>query len=155
MENNFQETQRLSSWWIIALLSILAVIAISLLVDGIWSVRYNNEGFRIENLFMPLLILGLCGFILSIKLVTRITARGITVVFFPFLTEFHPWGKIEKVEKAKRKSINKGIRWSSKFGMTYSIKGDDGILIVHKTGERFFVGSGNPDEFLNEAKKYL
>lgn len=154
MKNMYVEKQRLNQWWIISIIIILTIIALSLLTTSVYDNLFNDKKVDLVDYFIPLLIIGLCWFILSIRLITIINDKGISVNFYPFIDEFHPWEKIDTVESVQHKTINKGIRWSSKYGLSYSIKGNSGILIKYKNGENFYIGSANPKELIEEMSHY-
>ncbi|PKP45380.1 MAG: hypothetical protein CVT95_08850 [Bacteroidetes bacterium HGW-Bacteroidetes-12] len=154
MKKMYIEKQRLNQWWVLSIIIILTIIALSLLATSIYDNLFNEKKMDLEDYFIPILIIGLCGFIWSIRLITMIDDKGISVNFYPFINEFHPWDKIDSVESVQHKTINKGMRWSSKYGLSYSIKGNSGILIKYKSGETFYIGSANPKVLIEEMSNY-
>ena len=90
----------------------------------------------------------------SMKLITRIDDKGISVYFFPLVKRHYAWDEISSVEMVRYGYVGWGIRISSKFGLVYNTQGREGIFVHLKNGKKFVVGSGKLEELTQVAEYY-
>jgi hypothetical protein len=143
----FKETQRFNSWYVWLIIVVCTVFSIYPIINSIQSgISFSNG--QLFGLFVLVAVLLL--FIL-LKLETEIKEEGIHVRFFPFhlKPKFYAWETIATLEIVKFSPLMDfggwGIRWGRK-GKCYTVKGNKGLQIVFKNGDRLLIGTQNPKE---------
>jgi len=132
----FTETQRFRQWWIWALLIFaLIVMVMALLKDssaGVW---------------LPfILVVGAVGLIASLRLDTRVDARGVHYRFFPLIPwRSLPWSAIASADVQTYGFIGYGIRWIFD-GWAYNVAGHKGLMLVKTDGRKLLIGTQRPAE---------
>ena len=95
------------------------------------------------------------------NLETRLDEYGITLRFFPFQRVYYyvKWEELESVHLRKYKAIKEfggwGIRFNFVGGKAYTIKGNEGLQLVLKSGKKFLIGTQKAkemNEFLESLK---
>lgn len=76
------------------------------------------------------------------RLKTTIDSQGIQMQFYPFVSKHIRWEQIKNI-----KVVNYGfeggwgIRFWTKYGTIYNIKGNKGLAIELQNGKRFLIGT--------------
>ncbi|MCM4154619.1 hypothetical protein [Gramella sp. AN32] len=147
----FKEIQKFDQWWIKLLLGVL------LIGSAIALYRNYTAGSGVgETVFGFVVILLVCFLFIVAKLETRIDQKGITAAFSPafIFTRKYSWAEMEKVYVRKYAPVREYGGWGIRgFGKAsaYNTSGDEGIQIVSKKGERFLIGTHQPED----AKKVI
>jgi hypothetical protein len=152
----FREGQKMTQWWIWLILFCVAGIWIwaiiqQLLLGQLFGERPMNNMGLILTSFIPLGLIVLF-YILSLK--TRVSAQGIDVRYYPLWSTHIPWHQIQSAEIVRYPFVGYGIRYSSQYGTVYNARGQWGLLILKKNGEKLLVGTQKPDELLAAVKKH-
>lgn len=154
----FSEKQRFNQWWLWTIMMIpLGTIVFTFFRTTVNSGRSGISVGMIENLLWEGLPLCLVfAFILSISLTTQIKEDGIYVRLFPihFKFLFFPWEQLEKVYVRKYAPIKEyggwGLRWGIfGSGKAYNIRGNKGLQLVLKDGEKLLIGTQRPEVLAN------
>lgn len=153
----FEEKQRFSQWWLIAILTI-TVGAVFL------NIYQKTEGFTNPG-SNPLAIISLAitmllvGSIFILELRTKIDSTGISANFapFPFFKKHYSWSQIDKIYVRKYSALAEyggwGIRGLNK-AKAYNVSGKYGIQIVTKENKHFLIGTQKPQDAERVLKRY-
>jgi hypothetical protein len=106
--------------------------------------------FLTQGLITALLLSGLGLFFLSMRLITEINDRGITVRYPPFQPKrvHFPWSSIASLEVRSYNALPEYNGWGIKTGLagrSYTIRGNQGIQLVLVDGSRVLIGTRFPD----------
>jgi hypothetical protein len=101
-------------------------------------------------------------FIFSIKLKTRIDEKGVYYQFFPihFSYKFIPWNTLDKCYIRNYNAITEYGGWGFRFsffrkrGKAFNVKGDIGLQLVLKNGEKILIGTQKKDELQRTIDTY-
>jgi len=142
----FEERQRITQWWVYALviLPMLPILVILILAGEIDTPEQVGLFF--------IIFLGTAGLIPLIRMDTKIDQQAIRVRLFPFHLKYriYPWNEIESAEVRKYSPLGEyggwGIRYGGKAkGWAYNVKGDRGLQIVLNDGKRVLIGTSSPN----------
>ena len=151
----FEETQRFKQWWLwLILIGVSAVAFYGLFKQLIHGEPQGqqpmSDGWLI---FSTAVIVSVLGFVMSMKLQTRITPQGIAVRFFPFHARFkmYPWAACKKVFVRQYNPIREYGGWGYRLGifghgMALNVSGDKGLQLEFTTGKRLLIGTCRPAE---------
>jgi len=147
----FKETQRFNQWWLqlinIGLIILLLFLLYTWFVakDAVDKVSANDTTGQIIVIasIVPVLIL-----IFTLKLKTSIDEVGIHYQFFPFHLSKKTirWNDIEKCYVRTYSPIKEYGGWGYKTsfgerGKALNVRGDKGVQIEFKTGEKLLIGT--------------
>lgn len=148
MNIKFEEKQKFTQWWLWLILIGIGMIPIVGLYKQLVLKQFfgdnpmSDSGLIMFSLFIFIVI----GLFFFIKLETRITEQGIEMRFIPFVEKKIEWNEIKHVELIKHGVFSSGIRISLKYGTIYKIKGNHGIFIELKNGEKTLIGTQKEKE---------
>ncbi len=152
----FEETQSFNQWWIWVVLiasacfPVYGMIQQVILGNPIGDRPLSNVGMILLMLFTTALLL----FFFILKLQTKIDERGIQVRFFPLIKKDIKWSQITTTEVIDYGFVGGwGIRYFTKYGTVYNIKGKMGLLITLKGGKQFVIGTQRPEELKSFLKQ--
>lgn len=101
-----------------------------------------------------LLIFVIIGLFRLMKLKTLITRDEIRATFVPFTKKRVNWNEIREARVLDYGFVGGwGIRYSTKYGRIYNIKGSKGLAIELKNGKKFIIGTQKPGELRELIKK--
>jgi hypothetical protein len=146
----FYEKQKFNQWWIWTMLTI-SILAIGY---GILTGKADPSE-RYGILISLSIILIISALLYFTNLETRLDEHGITLRFFPFQRVYYyvKWEELESVRLRKYKAIKEfggwGIRFNFVGGKAYTIKGNEGLQLVLKSGKKFLIGTQKAKE-MNE-----
>jgi hypothetical protein len=153
----FKEEQRFTQWWLWLILLAIGIIP----VFGIYEQMINNRQFGDKPLsdsgliLFAVFIFGLISLFFLLKLKTEISSTGIKMTFSPFAKMSIPWTDIKSAKIVKYGFVGYGIRFGSSYGTVYNTKGDLGLAIETRSGERFVIGTQKQDELNKLVQKYF
>ncbi|WP_047415790.1 hypothetical protein [Cellulophaga sp. Hel_I_12] len=146
----FSEQQKFTQWWLwLLLIAPIVIIAYTLIPPTIDVPNPKNSSFHLDpsndiwiSLVIMLLVLLL---FLVMRLNTTIDQVAITVRFFPFFKKSWEWSEIQSANVVTYRFVGYGIRISGSYGMVYNVKGNKGLAIRLKNGQKYLVGTQNPE----------
>lgn len=151
----YEETQRFKQWWLYVLFVFILLGPFLKFYEQLMTEDYHN--FDMFGLiFLGFIII--IGMILYMRLRTRIDNSGIEVVFTPLSftrKKFH-WKNIEKIYIRKYSPFEYGGWGIRSMGSkkAYNVAGNLGIQIVTTAGEKFLIGTQQPDAAKAVVKHY-
>lgn len=154
----FNETQRMTQWWLWLVLSGLAGIWVWGIVQQIglgkpFGDKPMSDGELILSFLLPL---GLLGFFRLLTLKTTVDERGIRISYRPLWRTQLRWDEIQDVRLETYSGfIGYGIRFTGTYGTVYNAKGNRGLLIRKKNGRRLMIGTQQSDALLLAVRTYL
>jgi hypothetical protein len=139
----FEEVQHFSQIWLWVLMGIeLVIILIAFITSGqpLWTAAM---GLGAVTLTMAILS--------SLKLYSRIDADGVhfRMTPFHFREQKIPWEDVDQIHVRKYSPIMEYGGWGIRMGINkkaYNVRGNYGIQIVKKNGNRVLIGTQRPDE---------
>ena len=146
MGKQFIETQKFKQWWVwLFLLVLLAIPVYNFVFVGF------SEGLMTIPIFLFVILFYL------FKLSTQIDEKEIKVVFFPVIGKTIPWKEIKSVKLFDYGFVGGwGIRFWTKHGTVYNIRGSKGLLLEFLDGKTIVVGTQKEEElkfFLKDIGK--
>jgi hypothetical protein len=154
MKMYFCETQKFNQLWLWILLFFIAsspfygVYEQSKLISEI-----TYKSLFDEIVFSMCMSFGLLLLVYSIRLETNIDSEAVRIYFFPFVRKDFLFEDIKEMEVLDYGFIGGwGIRFWTKYGTVYNIKGTKGLRIVLKNGKKYLIGTQKPEQ-LKEALK--
>ncbi len=152
----FEETQSFNQWWIWVLLIASACFPVYGMIQQV--ILGNPIGDRpLSNVGMILLMLFTVALLLLffiLKLQTKIDEQGIQMRFFPLTKKDIKWSQIATTEVIDYGFVGGwGIRYFTKYGTVYNMKGKMGLLITLKGGKQFVIGTQRPEELKSFLKQ--
>jgi hypothetical protein len=155
MNVNFTEKQKFTQWWLwVILIGIVLIPAY-----GIYKQIIKNEIFgdnpasNLELIIIAISLLGLIYFFWYMTLITKIDLNGIKIYFKPFHKKSVTWNEIKSAKVVKYGFLGYGIRFGSKYGTVYNIKGNKGLAIELQSGKKFLIGTQKENELNNIIDK--
>jgi len=157
METEFKETQRFSQWWLwLLLLSILIYE-----YYGAYKHIYMGEAFG-DNpmpdsslMITVVVVTAVVLLFLFVKLTTTIDASGIKMYFFPFKKKKISWDEVKNVTVLNYGFVGGwGVRLWTKYGTVYNIKGNKGLFVELKNGNKFLIGTQKEEELAKVIEFY-
>jgi hypothetical protein len=156
----FQEVQKFSSWVLVVLFSIM-IFAVIIITLAAKSIITPGSPFHIFSLIAAIVLpLCLIALFLLTRLETQVRPDGLFVRFFPFHIHFKKFGPGDIAEYYARQYNplleygGWGIRYG-RGGRAYNAKGNKGVQLVFKDGNRLLIGSQKPDELLTALNSVL
>ena len=144
----FKEVQRMTFWWVWALVLAGAAFAWWTFLQGI--VLHHPVGDHPPNetgYWMILIIVGIGMplFLYSLKMTTTVTRDGLRVRYWPLITRTVFMSEIKTFAACQYHPIRDyggwGIRWGFGRGMAYSMSGHDGVQLELHNGRKVLIGS--------------
>ena len=152
MDIHFKEEQRFTQWWLwlilipIGILPVVGIIKQLILGEDFGDKPMSDFGL----IFFSFFAFSLLGLFLIMRLKTEIDQNEIRMSFIPFVKKRIKWTEIKKAEVLNYGFVGGwGIRFSSKFGTVYNIKGNKGLAIELRSGKRFVIGTQKETEMQN------
>lgn len=145
----FEEKQRFSQWWM--WLFILIPLAIGLygcyvqfvLETPFGDKPMSNSGLLIFTSFG----FGFAYFFWANLLHTKISAKGITIRFFPYTRRSIDWEEIDYCRVMPYSFVGGwGVRLWTQYGTVYNVVGGQGLFIQFKNKKKCLVGTQRPEE---------
>jgi len=143
MNTKFTEIQKFTQWWV-------WLIMLSFLVIPLYSFIYG--GFS-EALKSSLIVFVIILFYL-LKLQTEIDQKGVRMSYFPFVSKFTKWSDVKVVSVISYGFVGGwGIRFWTKHGTVYNVRGNKGLLVKLKSGKTFVIGTQKEAELKSVLKE--
>lgn len=89
------------------------------------------------------------------KLETEIDEKEIRIRFIPLVKKTFRWEDIRTAAVVEYKFVGYGIRLFTSYGTVYNTKGDMGLAIELKNGEKILIGTQKASELTKKIEKQL
>lgn len=156
MITEFKEEQKFTQWWLwliligIGMLPILAIYKQLILGQKIEEKPMSYFGLII----FCVLIFSLVAMFWIMRLKTEIDQNEIRMNFFPFIKKQVNWNEIKTAQIVNYGFVGGwGIRLCTKYGTIYNTKGNKGLSIELKNGEKFLIGTQKETQLKNILQK--
>lgn len=153
----FYERQYFRVWWVwLILLMPFSILLVGLIYQFVYDKPFGTNSMSNTNLtivavsYLALLIL-----MVFCRMETKMSCEFIAIRYFPFVPIYLKFYRndISRIEAVTYDPISDalgwGIRFSSKWGLVYSIKGNEGISIELKNGKKYLIGTSETQNFEN------
>jgi len=160
----FQERQWFNQWWIIVIYLFLAGFPLFacykwfILKENLGNVDPTNWGGILTIFILFPLSLAL---LLLVRLKTTIDDRGITYKYTPVHLNHKtvPWASIQCCYVKKYNALTEFGGWGYKYGRkglkAMTIKGNKGIYLEMKNGNKLLIGTQKPIEVRQTINQYF
>jgi hypothetical protein len=157
MEAVFKEKQKFTQGWLWLFLigiGIFQVYALSSqLIKGVY---FGDKPMsNIGLIIFTIIPFGIIILFWYIKLETEIDEKEIRVKFTPLVKKSFRWENIKTATVIQYKFVGYGIRLFTSYGTVYNTKGNMGLAIELKNGEKFLIGTQKASELTKEIEKRL
>lgn len=147
MKLEFKEEQKFTQWWVwIILLSLLSIPFYNFFYEGL------------SGLLKSVPIILAVALFYFLKLKTKIDENNITINYTLFNNKTVNWTQIKTVKLIDYGFVGGwGVRFWTKYGTVYNIRGCKGLLVGLNNGKTFVVGTQKEKElkeFLKQIGKY-
>lgn len=148
MKMYFSETQKFNQIWLWILLFFVASIPFyGVYKQSEVALEITFKSLFVEIAFSMCMSIGLLLLVYFIRLDTYIDAIAIRLHFFPFVKKLFLREEIKEMEVLDYGFIGGwGIRFWTKYGTVYNIKGTKGLRIVLKDGKKYLIGTQKPEK---------
>jgi len=142
MKPLFTEKQRFNQWWLWLLLAVSSATPIIIFYK-----EYTNDTVSSNNLWALIIIFLAIILFAVLRMKTVVTKENIQLTQYPFV-----WRTINFSDIDTMKVINYGfvggwgIRFWTKYGTVYNVRGNKGLHIKLKNGKQFVIGTQKPQE---------
>nr|WP_315151646.1 hypothetical protein [uncultured Flavobacterium sp.] len=157
METAFKEKQKFTQWWLWLLLIGIGVFQ----VYGIFSQLIKGENFGDKPMsdtgliIFTLIPFGIIILFWYMKLETEIDETEIRIKFIPLAKKTFRWEDIRAATVVEYKFVGYGIRLFTSYGTVYNTKGNMGLAIELKSGEKILIGTQKASELSQKIENRL
>lgn len=151
----FKEEQKFTQWWLWLILSALFLIPVLLWYQRLSAEEGVEPSMSVAGLVVfSAFIFGLVLLFYFIRLRTEIDKKEIRMNFFPLLKKRVKWEEVENAEVVNYGFVGGwGIRFWTRFGIVYNIKGNKGLAVELKSGKKCLIGTQKEAELQEVVKK--
>jgi surface polysaccharide O-acyltransferase-like enzyme len=158
----FKEIQKFTQPWILIVLIISLAVSVNPIISN-WNSIIHQPILKSIPFFYSVLIIALVTVILlKIKLITKIDEKGIQYQFFPINLSLKciPWKTIDNCAIRKYNAISEYGGWGMQFnffrktGRAITTKGNIGLQLVLKNGNKILIGTQKKDEMKRTLLNY-
>lgn len=153
----FQETQKMTQWWLWLLLAgvvgiwVWGITQQVILGQPFGNHPMSNTGLLVSSVFLAAIV----AFFYSLTLRTNVNAQGIQLRYTPLTSTQLAWADIQKAEIIRYGFVGYGIRASPTYGTVYNAKGKTGLLLHKKSGEKFLLGTQHPEQLAQVVGQFV
>jgi hypothetical protein len=153
----FFERQYFTQWWVwLLLLGLLALplygLYVQLVQDRPWG---NNPMSDIGLAVFAISMAGFAYFFKWMRMDTVCDKDGMRVKFRPFVNKRVHWKEIADARVVDYGFVGYGIRYGSKYGTVYNVKGRLGLAVTTTNGLKFVIGTQRGQELEAVVAKFL
>lgn len=142
MKAKFTEIQKFTQWWIWKIVLSLLALPVYAFLSGEFSMGLNTG---------PIMLVVILLYLLKLKI--RVDYNGVNMVYFPFVNKFTECSEIRSVSVIDYGFVGGwGIRFWTKYGTVYNVRGNKGMLIELSSGKMFVIGTQNEVELKSVLK---
>ncbi len=137
----FKEVQKFTQWWLWLILIGVAACSVFYIIKP-YFIDESVE-FSIGKIIASLIVVfGLILFFIVLRLTTIITSQNVLIHFYPFVKKKIDWDDIKSAKIIKYDFVGGwGIRFFTKYGTVYNIKGNIGLQLELINGEKYLIGT--------------
>ncbi|AWX44525.1 hypothetical protein HME9304_01528 [Flagellimonas maritima] len=149
MHFRFKEEQRFNQWWVwIILMGIILFTGYGIFKQVVLKEPFGNNPMSDLGLYLfALAMLGLTAWFYCIKLSTKIDQNEISIRFAPFVNRTVSWKDVKSAKVINYGFVGGwGMRLWTRYGTVYNVKGNKGLSLQLKNGEKFLVGTQKEKE---------
>ncbi len=159
METIFKEKQKFTQKWIYLVLIIAFITSIISVYNNYQngSIDFNDiNSYKGSLLTLGIVCLAFLLVIVS-TLKTEVDSKGLRISYFPmFVKKDLIWGEIYQATIIKYGFVGGwGVRFFTKYGTVYNVRGNKGLLVELKNGKRFLVGTQEERKLAEAVKRYF
>lgn len=153
MKKEFREIQKFDQWWLwLILLSAFLLPLILLFQD----MEEKAEPNMIVVLVVFIFGIAFLAFFRIMNLQTEIDQQKIFIRFYPILSKTFLWKDVQSAELIDYGFVGGwGIRYFTKYGTVYNVKGNKGLAIVLNNGKKLLIGTQKKDELIRFLEERL
>jgi len=157
MESEFKEKQKFTQWWLWLFLIGLGLFQ----VYGLFKQLVKGENFGdkpmsdIGLIIFTILPFGIIFLFWYLKLETIIDQKEIRIKFTPLVKKTFRWEDIKSATVLNYKFVGYGIRLFTSYGTVYNTKGNTGLAIELKSGEKILIGTQKGGELTQIIEKHI
>lgn len=153
MKKTFKETQRFTQWWLwLILLSAFLLPLILLFQD----MEEGTEPNMIVVLVVFIFGIAFLAFFRIMNLQTEIDQQKIFVRYYPILSKTFLWKDVQSAELLDYGFVGGwGVRYFTKYGTVFNIKGRKGLALVLKNKKKYLIGTQKEQELKNYLSDVL
>ena len=160
----FRETQWLvrAHWWLAALIAVAPIVGWWALVQQV--ILHRPFGNHPGPDWVVWLMWAVCGLAMPVllfaaRMTIRVTGNGLRVTYFPLLARTLPFSAIKSCEPVEYHPLRDfggwGIHSSARFGLAYTVGGNQGVELELADGKRMMLGSQRSMELASTLRAYL
>lgn len=145
----YTEKQKFTQWWLWAIfIGLDALLVYGCIQQIILGKPLGDNPVPDIGLVLMSVFMFLFSYLFwQISLKTEIDQTGITLQMKPFFKERKfVWDEISSAEIIQYGFVGYGVRVSTKHGTVYNTKGNKGLAIELKNGEKVLIGTQREDE---------
>ena len=148
MNRIFKETQKFNQWWLWLILFAAILFPLYFFANASSEDRKHLLVLTIVFLVEGVILLVFW----MIQLRTEIDSKKISVHFYPFMRKTFLWNEVDSAKVVNYGFVGGwGIRFFTKYGTVFNIRGNKGLALKRKNGKKFLVGTQKEEEL----KKFL
>ena len=159
METIFKEKQKFTQKWIyLVIILVLLSSIISVYNDYQDGIIDFNDFNSYKGTLITFSILCLAFLLVIVStLKTEVDSKGLRISYFPmFVKKDLLWEDIHQATVIKYGFVGGwGVRFFTKYGTVYNVKGNKGLLVELKSGKKFLVGTQEEEELAEAVKRYF
>lgn len=157
MEAEFKEKQKFTQWWLWLFLIAIGIFQVYALSSQLIKGEYFGDKpmSNIGLIIFTIIPFGIIILFWYIKLETEIDEKEIRVKFTPLVKKAFRWEDIKTATVIQYKFVGYGIRLFTSYGTVYNTKGNMGLAIELKSGEKILIGTQKADELTKNIEKSL
>ncbi|WP_221390800.1 hypothetical protein [Dyadobacter sp. NIV53] len=150
--NEFSEKQKMTQWWIWAILIGLAGYWIWDLIRQLSGIKALDITGLIVGLFITTTVMLIFYYL---ELETCYNEDGIRIKYSFLTNQLIKWDSIKSAEIITYSFVGYGVRVSLKYGMVYNAKGNKGLFMVKNNSEKLLIGTQQPEKVTEIITKYM
>ncbi|MGV9003920.1 hypothetical protein [Flavobacterium sp.] len=154
----FKEQQKFTQWWLWLLILILILLPVIEEVQPLLTKNsITQEPFSLSGIISYyVFVLAVIGMFLLMRLKTEIDQDKIQFSFVPFIKKQIKWNDIKTAQIVNYGFVGGwGIRFRTKYGTIYNIKGNKGLAIELHNGKKLVIGTQREIELRKIVDKVL
>jgi hypothetical protein len=157
MESEFKEKQKFTQWWLWLFLIAIGLFQVyGLFKQLIIGQRFGDKPMSDIGLsFFTIIPFGIIILFWYMKLETEIDQKEIRVRFSPLVKKTFKWEDVKSATVLKYKFVGYGIRLLTSYGTVYNIKGNIGLAVELKNGDKILIGTQKGSELTQIIEKRL